>query len=117
MVLLLVRYVPLMVLEEILQSADAHHQHQWEPNHRLTLRDANGEVELTLIGNEQQLRAWDKSGQLIFEGPCNTPAQLEAIPGEVRPRLERLQKECLSRRTLSAPGTKIPAAGAEAPAR
>ena len=84
---------------------------------RLTLRDANGEVELTLIGNEQQLRAWDKSGQLIFEGPCNTPAQLEAIPGEIRPRLERLQKECLSRRTLSAPGTKIPAAGAEAPAR
>ncbi len=88
---------------------------------RVTLRDANGEVELTLIGNEQQLRAWDKSGQLIFEGPCNTPAQLEAIPGEVRPRLERLQKECLSSRTFSAPGTKIPAgsgaASAEVPAR
>ncbi len=103
------------------QKPDALTAPGFQQGSRLTLRDAGGEVELTLMGNEQQLRAWDKSGQLIFEGPCNTPEQLEAIPAEVRPRLERLQKECLSSRTLPAPAAKIQtgngAASAEAPAR
>ena len=104
------------------QKPDASAAPGFQQGSRLTLRDAGGEVELTLIGNGQQLRAWDKSGQLIFEGPCNTPEQLEAIPAEVRPRLERLQKECLSSRTLPAlPAAKIQTgngvASPEAPAR
>jgi PDZ domain-containing secreted protein len=76
---------------------------------RLTLRDAIGEVELTIVGTSQQLRAWDKAGQLVFEGPCNTALELEAVPAEVRPRLERLQKECLSGRTLPVQTAKEPA--------
>jgi hypothetical protein len=103
------------------QKPDALTAPGFQHGSRVTLRDANGEVELTLVGSEQQLRAWDKAGLLIFEGPCNTPEQLEAIPSEIRPRLERLQKECLSSRKLPAPGAKIQAgngeSGAEAPAR
>ena len=88
---------------------------------RVTLRDGAGEVELTTIGTTQQVRAWDKAGQLVFEGPCNTAAQREAIPAEVRPRLEWLQQECLSSRLLPASGIKVQAGstsnGVDAPAK
>ncbi len=61
---------------------------------RVTLRDEAGKLELTMIGKDQKIRAWDKAGLLIFEGPCNTPAQEEAIPEGLRPRLETLRQEC-----------------------
>ena len=61
---------------------------------RISLRDENGEVELTQVDHAQQVRAWDKAGKLIFEGPCNTPADQEAMPAELKPRVERLLKEC-----------------------
>lgn len=61
---------------------------------RAVLRDETGEVELTMIGTSQQVRAWDKSGHPIFEGPCNTPAQQEALPPELKSRVELLRQEC-----------------------
>ena len=61
---------------------------------RVTLHDDAGEVEITKFDVSQQVRAWDNAGQLIFEGPCNTPAEKEAIPEALRARVERLLLEC-----------------------
>lgn len=62
---------------------------------RLTLRDETGIVQLLTIGNSQQLSAWDKDGKLIFQGPCDTPEQLNALPPELKARVERLRRECI----------------------
>lgn len=61
---------------------------------RVTLHNEDGEVEITTLEGRRQIRAWDKEGQLVFEGPCNSPAEHEAIPEALRPRVERLLLEC-----------------------
>ncbi|MDB6070483.1 MAG: degP [Verrucomicrobiales bacterium] len=73
---------------------------------RLTLRDESGEVELTQLGDVQQIRAWDSDGKLIFQGPCETPDQLAALPEGLRPRVERLQQEC--KKSIHSPGAAAP---------
>lgn len=82
---------------------------------RLTLRDDAGEVELTQVGEVQQVRAWNTDGQLIFQGPCETPEQLAALPEGLKPRVERLQQEC--RKSIHGPAaatSALPAATAPA---
>ena len=61
---------------------------------RVTLHDDNGEVEITVVDGQQKVRAWDKDGQLLFEGPCNTPAEHSVVPEALRSRVERLLREC-----------------------
>ena len=61
---------------------------------RVTLHNEDGEVEITTVDGRRQVRAWDQSGQLLFEGPCNSPEEHEAIPEALRPRVERLLEEC-----------------------
>ncbi len=76
-----------------------------QPGSRVVLRDEEGELELTLVGNFQQVRAWNREGLLIFEGPCHDEAALAALPPELKPRLERLQREARKapRKPASAP--------------
>lgn len=69
---------------------------------RLTLRDEAGEVELTQLGDVQQVRAWNTDGELVFQGPCQTPEQLAALPEFLKPRVERLQQEC--KKSIHSPG-------------
>ena len=79
---------------------------------RVSLLDESGEVEITKVDHAQQVRAWDLEGKLLFEGPCNTPADHEAIPEALRSRVERLLLECRPpnerRPALSAPAKMLP---------
>ena len=61
---------------------------------RVTLHDDAGEVEITLMDGLRQVRAWDKAGMLLFEGPCSSTEEHQAIPETLRPRVERLLEEC-----------------------
>ena len=61
---------------------------------RVTLHNDDGEVEVTSLEGRHQIRAWDAAGQLVFEGPCNSPGEHDAIPESLRPRVERLLQEC-----------------------
>lgn len=61
---------------------------------RLTLRDESGVVQLITIGTSEQLSVWDKEGKLIFQGPCDTPEQWNALPEKLKIRVERLRREC-----------------------
>lgn len=63
------------------------------PGARFVLRDEEGEVELTLVGGLQQVRAWNREGALLFEGPCHSEEALAALPPDLKPRLQRLQRE------------------------
>ncbi len=63
------------------------------PGARFVLRDEEGELELTLVGGLQQVRAWNREGALLFEGPCHTEEAQAALPPELKPRLQRLQRE------------------------
>ncbi len=61
---------------------------------RVTLKDDAGSVELTTLGDTQEIRTWDPGGRLVFSGPCGSPAQRQALPPEVRQRLQFLQEKC-----------------------
>jgi PDZ domain len=69
---------------------------------RHVMRDAAGKVELTSIGNTLRLRAWNAEGTLCFDGPCGTPDHDAALPGDLKVRYERLQRDS---RTLATPRT------------
>lgn len=63
---------------------------------RVILKDDAGSVELTTLGEGQEIRTWDPAGRLVFSGSCGTPAQREALPPEVLQRLKFIQEKCRS---------------------
>lgn len=67
---------------------------------KFTLWDEGGQVELIQSGASQRLRAWDGQGNLIFDGPCQTPQERAEVPAEALVRLEALEKR---RRNLQTP--------------
>ena len=63
---------------------------------RVTLHDPAGEVELTIMGKTETLRAWDPEGKLIFDGLCATKEEIEALPPGLKERLHHLKSQCLA---------------------
>ena len=63
---------------------------------RLTLHDPAGEVELTIMGKTETLRAWDPEGKLIFDGFCGTAEEVAALPSGLKERLHHLKSQCLA---------------------
>jgi hypothetical protein len=61
---------------------------------RITQLDPAGEIELTIVGKKETLRAWDPGGKLIFDGPCATEKEIEALPVELKERLQHLKVQC-----------------------
>jgi serine protease Do len=52
--------------------------------------DEAGTLELKLDDGKKELTAKDPKGAVIFTGPVNTPAERQALPESVRPRLEKI---------------------------
>ena len=53
--------------------------------------DGNGDIVLTADGDGTHLKAIDKAGNVIFEGPVNTPEERERLDPEIRGKLMRLE--------------------------
>ena len=60
---------------------------------RVVLRDPTGRVELRVVRGKRTLKVRDEKGETVFEGPINTPEQRRAIPADVRPQVEALERE------------------------
>lgn len=60
-------------------------------NSNLVFSDEAGSLELTIKGEEKTLVAKDATGKQQFSGPVGTPEQRQALPADVRSRLEALE--------------------------
>lgn len=55
--------------------------------------DAQHELTLTVRDGHRRLRAQDKAGHTIFEGPIDTDEQRRTVPSDVRLKLDRLEAQ------------------------
>lgn len=60
-------------------------------NSALTFADDAGSLELTFKDGRKSLVAKNKAGEETFSGPVTTPEERQALPPELRERLERLE--------------------------
>jgi len=60
-------------------------------NSALTFADDAGSLELTFKDGTKTLVAKNKAGEETFSGPVTTPEERQALPPELRARLERLE--------------------------
>jgi hypothetical protein len=58
----------------------------------LEFKDERGSLRLVNETGGKQLTVKDPAGQLIFEGPVETPEQRAALPEDIRERLERIEQ-------------------------
>ncbi|MGE9266799.1 MAG: S1C family serine protease [Verrucomicrobiales bacterium] len=56
-------------------------------------QDEEGSVELKTTNGGKEIIIRDQEGETVFEGPYDTPQDKEAVPAELRPRLEKLDLE------------------------
>lgn len=57
---------------------------------RVVVRDQTGSIELNVGESGRSVIVKDLQGETVFTGPLNSPADFEAIPEAIRPRLERI---------------------------
>jgi hypothetical protein len=67
--------------------------------------DDQTDLSLSIRGNNRHLTVKDKSGKTLFDGSINTPDELQRVPQDLRPKIERLQ-ELPGRIRLRAPATQ-----------
>jgi serine protease Do len=60
-------------------------------NSNMVFSDDEGSLELTSKEGAKSLVAKSPQGEVIFQGPVNTPEERQAMPAPVRDRLERLE--------------------------
>jgi hypothetical protein len=60
---------------------------------RIVIRDDKGELVLQSDDGKRSLTAKDPQGKLLFTGPVNTPDERKAVPADILPRLDKLEKE------------------------
>ena len=63
---------------------------------KIIIRDDKGELELKSDAGKRFLTAKDAQGKLLFSGPVNTPEERKAVPADILPRLDKLEKEDVS---------------------
>jgi hypothetical protein len=56
----------------------------------IRLLDESGSVEMTSQDGRKEVRVFDESGNLVWEGPYDTDEDKAAAPPEVQRRLEKL---------------------------
>ena len=59
----------------------------------ILLRDATGRLEIRSSHGKRTLTVRDVDDKKVFEGPIDTPEQREAIPAEVLPKVEALERD------------------------
>lgn len=60
-------------------------------NSNMVYTDETGSLELTIKDGKKSLLAKNSAGEKIFDGPVDTPKQREALPAELREKLERIE--------------------------
>lgn len=60
-------------------------------NSSLAFTDEHGSLELTIKEGNKTLVAKNPRGEQLFSGPVNTPEERNALPGDIRDRLDRLE--------------------------
>ncbi|WP_428939524.1 S1C family serine protease [Fontivita pretiosa] len=68
---------------------------KWTPKEMMTLSvsDPQHTLTLTIRHGKQHLTAIDKDGNVVFNGPVDTEQQREALPAEIKPKVEKLLRE------------------------
>ncbi len=74
---------------------DFHGQDGIQRNFSSTSSFSDGTHSLTLKTTQagKHLKVKDRAGKVLFDGPINTKKQLEGVPKDVLPKLERLEKQ------------------------
>lgn len=84
--------------------------------HAIRINDGTHTLDIRTSGGDKQLRVTDAAGKLVFEGPINTADQRQAVPEDVRAKLDRLEQRAQAAGAPMSPPT-APTAGSEASPR
>ena len=60
-------------------------------NSHVMLEDDKGSLDLAIREGKKELLAKNPKGEQVFSGPVNTPEERQALPADVRTRLEQLE--------------------------
>ena len=81
-------------------------------NAKVLMKDDSGEIEVSSSDGRRKLVAKNAKGEVIFDGPIDTPEQIKALPEDLRKKVETIEV-----RTKIEPGTPLvprpPEAGRE----
>lgn len=72
-------------------------------NAKVLMKDDSGEIEVSSSDGRRKLVAKNAQGEVIFDGPIDTPEQVKALPEELRKKVESIEV-----RTKVAPGVPPP---------
>lgn len=61
-------------------------------NSNMVFNDDRGSLELTIKDGQKTLVAKNAKGEPVYSGPLDTPEQRQALPAEVRERLDRIER-------------------------
>jgi len=60
-------------------------------NAKVRMKDESGELAVSSTDGRNQLTAKDAKGEIIFQGPIDTPEQLRALPEDIRKKLGMIE--------------------------
>jgi len=61
----------------------------------ISYSDDDGSIEIKSENKQRNLTIKDAKGQVTFQGPVNSPAERESLPGEVKKQLEKLNPDTI----------------------
>src|SRR5690606_28989720 len=64
----------------------------YRPQAEGVVQDEQGELRLRMNERGRVLKATSPDGEVVFEGPIDTAEQREALPGDLRARLEKFEQ-------------------------
>ncbi len=60
-------------------------------NAKVMMKDDSGEIEVSSTDGRRHLIAKNAAGETLFDGPIDTPEQLEALPEDLRKKVETIE--------------------------
>lgn len=60
-------------------------------NALVRMKDDSGEIEVSSNDGKRKLVARNAKGEVVFDGPIDTPEQVKALPEELRKKVERIE--------------------------
>lgn len=60
-------------------------------NAKVLMKDDSGEIEVTSADGRRHLIAKNARGEIVFDGPIDTPEQIKALPEDIRKKVETIE--------------------------
>ncbi len=60
-------------------------------NAKVLMKDDSGEIEVTSSDGRRKLVAKNAKGEVVFDGPIDTPGQINALPEDLRKKVETIE--------------------------